>query len=307
MDYNNELIVARLPEAQFNLLEDNKPIDELVGMPVQPELYIKINSFSDLLSLHENIIKLDASSLDTSDYHHDCFQLIGNPAQLFIHNTAQLEPCFLDTQNGPIIIESDVKILAGTSIKGPCVIGTDSLVKSNAVIYGPFSCGPKCVLAGELKSTIFQGYSNKGHFGYIGDSVIGAFCNLGGGTSASNVKNTLTTVHLWDYQEEKFIDTERMKLGMVLGDYSKTAIHTAFNTGTVIGLSCNIYSKGFPRKFIPSFSWGGSAGYINYELEKALEVASVTKSTKGEHMSENEKNMLAAVYKMSEKYRASYK
>ena len=307
MDYNNELIAARLPEDQFNRLEESKPIDELIGMPVQPDLYLKLNQLTDLLDLQNNVIKVDVKELDETAYHHNIDQSIGAPGLVFVHNTAELEPCYLDTRNGPIIFMEYSKVLSGSTIKGPCIIGPHSVVKSNSVIYGPFSCGSKCTIGGEVKNSIFQSYSSKGHFGYLGDSMLGAHCNLGAGTSVSNLKNTLQSVHIWDYQEDKFMDAERNKLGAIIADFSKTAIHTTLNTGTVIGVSCNIYGSGFPRKFIPSFSWGGPSGYINFELEKALEVASLTKETKDEKLSEKEKNILAAIYKISEKYRIAYK
>ena len=307
MDYNNELIAARLPEDQFNRLEESKPIDELIGMPVQPELYIKINKITDLIDLLQNVIKLDATELDESIYHHNIDQTLGAPGLVYVHERAELEPCYLDTRNGPIILMEHSKILSGSTIKGPCIIGPHSVVKSNSIIYGPFSCGSKCTIGGEVKNSVFQSSTNKSHFGYVGDSILGAHCNLGAGTSISNLKNTLKSVHIWDYQEDKFRDIERIKFGAVIADFTKTAIHTSLNTGTVIGVSCNIYGSGFPRKFVPSFSWGGPSGYINYELEKAIQVISLTKEKKDENLSEKEKNVLAAIYKISEKYRIAYK
>ncbi len=308
MDSEGELIAARFPEHQFDLLSSDQPIDELNGMPISPNIFTKINSFGDFMELLDETIQGDSTYLDLEQYSQnipDSYK--SQNVSLYVHEQAIIDPCYLDTRTGPIIIDAGVQIMAGSVIKGPCYIGKNSVVKMSSIIYGPFSSGPFCVLGGEIKSSLFQAYSNKGHFGYIGNSIIGSFCNLGAGTSASNLKNTLTRVHLWDYQAEKFVDSGRLKFGLIMGDFCKTAIHTAFNTGTIVGMSCNIYSKGFPRKFIPSFSWGGSSGYIKYELEKALSVASSTKGLKGLEMTESEKNMIAAVYKMTEKFRSSYK
>ena len=307
LDKDDELIAARFPAHQFTLLAEEKPIEELTGYTLKDTQFIKINNITDLLTTLEQVISFDVHRLDSSEYSQKIpAEWTKTKENIYIHKTARIDQSYLDSSNGPICIGPNVQLLAGTKITGPCYLGAESVTKMNAVIYGPFSCGPSCVLGGEVKSSIFQNHSSKGHFGYIGNSVIGSFCNLGAGTSASNLKNTLTNVHLWDYKYEKFVDTGCLKLGLIMGDFSKTAIHTAFNTGTMIGVCCNIYSKGFPRKFIPSFSWGGSSGYINYELEKALSVASASKGLKYLEMKESEKNMLAAIYKISEKFRGSY-
>lgn len=307
LDENKELIAARFPENQFTLLSEDKQIEELVGVNIKDTPFIKINSLGDLLNCQRVIIESDIENIDREVYHQQVnSDWTMDEENIYIHETANIDPCFLDARSGPIVIGPNVKILAGAKIKGPACLGEATLVKMDTNIYGPFSCGKSCTLGGEIKNVILQDFSNKGHFGYIGDSLIGSHCNLGSGTSASNLKNTLTNVHLWDYDREKFIDSGRLKFGLIMGDFSKSAIHTTFNTGSIVGLSCNIFSNGFPRKFIPSFSWGGSSGYINYELEKALSVASATKGLKFLEMSESEKNMLAAIYKMTEKYRSSY-
>lgn len=307
MDESGEMIAARFPSHQFDLLSSNKPIDELIGLPIKKNLFYKINGLVDLLDRLDPVIHYDASKLDPKVFVNRSSKVDSEKARLFIHERAEVQSAHLDTSTGPIIIDSGVTVMAGSAIKGPCYLGKNSLVKLNTIIYGPFSAGPHSVISGEVKHSIFQAYSNKSHFGYIGDSLIGSHCNLGAGTSVSNLKNTLTRVHLWDYEQQRFRDSGRLKFGMVMGDFTKTAIHTAFNTGTMVGLSCNIYSKGFPRKFIPSFSWGGSSGYIKYDLEKALSVASATKGLNNLEMTEVEKNVLAAVFKMTEKSRSHYK
>ena len=179
---------------------------------------------------------------------------------------------FFDDDDGPIIIEDGVNIMSGTMIKGPVYICKGSVIKMGTRIYGPTIIGPYCKIGGEVSNCIFLGYSNKAHEGFLGHSIIGEWCNIGAGTSNSNLKNDYGKVKMWDYTEKKFIDSGEQFLGLYMGDHSKVAINTSFNTGTTIGVNCNIFGPGFPRNFIPSFSWGGAQGFKEYDFDKALVV-----------------------------------
>ena len=175
--------------------------------------------------------------------------------------------------DGPIYVEEDVVIMEGAMIRGPVYICKGSVIKMGAKIYGPCVIGPHCRIGGEVSNSIFLGYSNKSHEGFLGHAIIGEWCNIGAGTSNSNLRNDYGSVKMWDYTQKKFKDSGKQFLGLYMGDHSKCAINTSFNTGTTVGLNCNIFGAGFPRNYIPSFSWGGSQGVKKYDLDKAIEVA----------------------------------
>lgn len=210
---------------------------------------------------------------------------------------------FLNDDDGPIIIEEGVDIMEGAMVRGPVHICKGSIIKMGAKIYGPTIIGPYCKIAGEVTNTIFLGYSNKAHDGFLGHSIIGEWCNIGAGTSNSNLKNNYETVRMWDYFERKFIDSNEQFLGLYMGDHSKCSINTSFNTGTTIGINCNIFGSGFPRNYIPSFSWGGSAGYRNYDIEKAFKTAKIVMKRRGIEMSSHYEDMLRKVFSMTSPFR----
>ena len=231
----------------------DEPLDKLVEL-IQNNYLDKNNSFklSSFLSNYiRPFIKIDysGSRLDCSDND------------------------LLNDDDGPIIVEDDVTIMEGAMIRGPVYIGQGSVIKMGAKIYGPVVIGPYCKLGGEISHCVFLGYSNKAHDGFLGHSIIGEWCNIGAGTSNSNLKNDYSYVKMWDYSVKSFKETEEQFLGLYMGDHSKCAINTSFNTGTTIGVNCNIFGAGFPRNFIPSFSWGGAQGIRPYKFSKAVAVA----------------------------------
>ena len=161
--------------------------------------------------------------------------------------------------------------MEGAIIRGPFAMGEGAVVKMGAKIYGPTAIGPKCTVGGEIKNVVMFGHSNKGHEGYLGNSVIGEWCNLGADTNCSNLKNNWSEVKVWDYIKGGFSKSGQIKAGLFIGDHSMAGINTMFNTGTVVGACCNIFGSGFPRNFIPSFSWGGANGFTTYSPDKAFE------------------------------------
>ena len=201
----------------------------------------------------------------------------------------------LNDDDGPILVEDDVTIMEGAMIRGPVHICKGSTIKMGAKIYGPTVIGPYCKIGGEVSSCIFLGYSNKAHEGFLGHSIIGEWCNIGAGTSNSNLKNDYGTVKMWDYSSKRFEDSQEQFLGLYMGDHSKCAINTSFNTGTTVGVNSNIFGSGFPRNFIPSFSWGGAQGVKDYNFKKAISVAEKVMARRGVKLTDSYVSMLRAV------------
>ena len=193
---------------------------------------------------------------------------ITSPENVFIEPGAQIECSSLNASTGPVYIGKNAVVLEGCLIRGPFVLGDDSVLKMGTKIYGATTLGPHCVGGGEIKNSILMGYTNKAHDGYLGDSVIGEWCNLGAGTSNSNLKNNVSEIKVWNYAANNYI-ASGIKCGIVMGDYSRSSINTSFNTGTVVGVCCNVFGEGLTPKFIPDFTWG-SKGLSRYELDKAL-------------------------------------
>lgn len=225
------------------------------------------------------------------------------PENIFLEKGAKVECATLNASTGPIYIAADAEIMEGSMIRGPFSIGEESTLKMGTRIYGPTTVGPYCKVGGEVTNSVIFAYSNKSHDGYLGNSVIGEWCNLGADTNTSNLKNDYSDVRLWNYASERFAPTGLQFCGLMMGDHSKCAINTMFNTGTVVGVSANIFGAGFPRNFIPSFSWGGSGGTTTYKTVKAFEVAEKVMSRRKVEFSEEEKAILEHVFEETKKWR----
>ena len=222
---------------------------------------------------------------------------------IFIEKGAKVSCSILNAKNGPIYIGKNAEIMEGAIIRGPFVMGENAVLKMGSKIYGPTTLGPHCKVGGEVNNSVFFGYSSKAHDGFLGNSVIGEWCNLGADTNNSNLKNNYAEVKLWNYEMERFKKTGLQFCGLIMGDHSKCGINTMFNTGTVIGVSANIFGSGFPRNFVPSFSWGGASGFQVYKLPKVFEVASKVFERRKLDFDENEQNILSEVYDMTKRYR----
>ncbi len=192
---------------------------------------------------------------------------------IFIEEGAVAEFSTINAKTGPVYVAKNAEIMENCAIRGPFVLGDHSVLKMGAKIYGPTTIGPHCKVGGEVNNSVFFGFSNKAHDGFLGNSVIAEWCNLGADTNNSNLKNTYEIVRLWSYPQKQFASTGLQFCGLIMGDHSKSAINTMFNTGTVVGISANIFGEGFPRNYIPSFSWGGASGFQKYNFAKAVEVA----------------------------------
>jgi len=222
---------------------------------------------------------------------------------VFLEAGARVECATFNTTGGPVYIGAEAEVMEGSVIRGPLAMCEHAVLKLSAKIYGPTTLGPYCKAGGEVNNSVFMGYSNKAHDGFLGNAVIGEWCNLGADTNNSNLKNNYAPVKLWNYREEKFLDTGEQFCGLIMGDHSKCGINTMFNTGTVVGVNANIYGDGFPRNFIPSFSWGGAHGFKEYKLEKALEVADKVIKRRNRTLSESEIRILREVFQRTNKYR----
>lgn len=226
-----------------------------------------------------------------------------NKEQIFIEEGAVLPLCSLNANDGPIYIGKDSEIMEGSMIRGPFALCEHATVKMSAKIYGATTIGPHTKVGGEVNNCVIFGYSNKGHDGFLGNSVLGEWCNLGADTNNSNLKNNYAEVRLWDYETQGFAKTGLQFCGLMMGDHSKCGINTMFNTGTVVGVSANIFGSGFPRNFIPSFSWGGSNGMLTYKTTKAFEVAEIVMSRRNIEFTEEDKKILEHVFSVSGQWR----
>ena len=228
-----------------------------------------------------------------------------NPEHIFIEKGAKVMCASLNATDGPIYIGKDTVLMEGATIQGPFALCEHSSIKMGAKIYGGTTIGPHCKVGGEVANSVMMGYSNKGHDGYMGNSVLGHWCNLGADTNTSNLKNNYAQVRLWDYDTEKFAKTGNQFCGLMMGDHSKCGINTMFNTGTVVGVSANIFGAGYPRNFIPSYSWGGSSGMETYNTTKAFEVAAVVMARRGLEFDTQEEAILNEVFEISKQWRRS--
>lgn len=240
------------------------------------------NMFQDFALLTRNRQSATLSSTNRVNF----------PAGIFIEEGAVVEHCIINTDHGPVYIGKNALVMEGCLLRGPVSIGEGAVVKMGARLYPGTSIGPYCTAGGEIKNSILSAYSNKAHDGYLGDSILGEWCNLGAGTSNSNIKNTGGNIKI---QLNKIQIDAGNKFGLLMGDYSRAAINTSFNTGTVVGVCCNVFSNGLTPKYIPDFSWGTDNG-TRYELPRALQDIDNWKKLKGLSITETERSILTALY-----------
>lgn len=228
---------------------------------------------------------------------------VKNPERIFIEPTATVHFCTLNATDGPIYIGEHAEVMEGSMIRGGFALCEHSVVKMGAKIYGATTIGPHSKVGGELNNVVIFGYSNKAHDGFLGNSVIGEWCNLGADTNNSNLKNNYAEVKLWCYVAKRFVPTGLQFCGLMMGDHSKCGINTMFNTGTVVGVAANVFGDGFPRNFIPSFSWGGAAGFQVYQMPKVVEVAREVMARRGLVFNEIDEKILQQVFEYTEEFR----
>ena len=259
---------------------------------------LQIKNTWDLFSLNEQAIQSDFELITEGKKSQpipDGVQAI-QKEHIFIEEGATVLFSSLNASKGPIYIGKGAEIMEGCSVRGPFAMCEHSVLKMGTKIYGATTLGPYCKVGGEVSNSVLFGYSNKGHDGFLGNSVIGEWCNLGADTNTSNLKNNYAQVKLWNYQQNKFTDTGLQFCGLMMGDHSKCGINTMFNTGTVVGVSANVFGAGFPRNFIPSFSWGGPSGFKTYQLKKVFEVAKVVMKRRSLNFSEQDQRILEFIF-----------
>jgi len=300
-----ELIAANISDAQFKVLDESLEIEGLNKINSTSD-FIKINHPWDIFKRNGEAIELDFEKITRnriSESLSDTNMVIGDPSKIFLEPGATVEGAILNTKKGPIYVGKDAEIMEGAVIRGPFAMCEKAVVKLSAKIYGPTTIGPSSKVGGEVNNSVLIGYSNKGHDGFLGNSVIGEWCNLGADTNNSNLKNNYAQVRLWNYASESFVNTGLQFCGLIMGDHSKCGINTMFNTGTVVGVSANIFGGGFPRNFIPSFTWGGASGLSTYRLNKAFETAELVMARRGKILDQTEKDILEYIFKNSRIYR----
>jgi UDP-N-acetylglucosamine diphosphorylase/glucosamine-1-phosphate N-acetyltransferase len=270
------------------------------------EEVLKLEKLTDIFSNNYRAIALDFELLtqDRKSKLISATNTIIGAAQVFVEEGAILEYVTINANEGPVYIGKDALVMEGSLIRGPFSLGEQSVVKMGSKIYGGTTIGPNCTVGGEVKNVVMFGNSNKGHDGYLGNSVVGEWCNIGADTNCSNMKNNLSSVKIWNYEERDFVDSDKQFCGLFLGDHSKLGINTMINTGTVIGVATNVFGAGFPAKFIPSFSWGGFENSIPYILEKAIEDAKKMCGLKKQSFSDLDADILQSVFEESNKFRA---
>lgn len=300
--YQDILLAIRLDKDSTNDFDFNNTNFQ------KKETTLKINKINfpwDLFSLNGQELESDfefitknRKSQDISKNNNLLFS-----ERIFVEEGASVLFSNLNATNGSIYIGKDTEVMEGSNIRGPFALCEHSALKIGSKIYGPTTIGPHSKVGGEINNSIIIGYSNKAHDGFLGQAVIGEWCNIGADSNNSNLKNNYTDVRMWNYPKQSFIKTGLTFCGLIMGDHSKCGINTMFNTGTVVGVNSNIFGGGYPRNFIPSYSWGGSNQMINYEFNKAIEVAKKVMERRNIELSEIDIKILKHIYGITEAFR----
>ncbi len=277
--------------------------DALISSVETSTMYTSVENVWDIFSKNGDAIKADFDLITrgrTSQPLSTSNTVIGDAKQIFLEEGAIVEASILNTNAGPIYIDKDAEIMEGSVVRGPFSLGEHAALKLSTKIYGPTTVGPHSKVGGEVNNSVIFAYSNKGHDGFLGNSVIGEWCNLGADTNNSNLKNNYGNVKLYSYSQKKMIDTGLQFCGLIMGDHSKCGINTMFNTGTVVGVGANIFGGGFPPTHIPSFSWGGADGMEEYKFDKMIETASRVFVRRNLTVNAVEKDILEKIFKNTE-------
>ena len=290
--YENELIAAHIHMKDFSLNQ----IEKMTNLEDEPLIF---RQPTDLFSFNDKAVDFDFSLLTKGRQSQELSEtngFLGDSEDLFIEEGAIVEFAILNTKSGKIYIGKNAEIMEGCHLRGPIALCEESKFNMGAKIYGATTVGPHCKVGGEVNNIVMFGYSNKGHDGFVGNSVIGEWCNFGADTNSSNLKNNYASVKLWNYHKKRFLDTGLQFAGVIMGDHAKTAINTQLNTGTVVGVAANIFKSGFPPNLVENFSWGGMKGDEKFKLEKALEVAEKVMERRHVPLTEADKNIIKYIY-----------
>jgi UDP-N-acetylglucosamine diphosphorylase/glucosamine-1-phosphate N-acetyltransferase len=295
--YQGELVAARLDDIHLERLGEMEAKD-FNGVEINIT-FTRISRTWHLFQHNATELSLDFQQLTdgrTSQPLSKSNQIIGNASNIFLEEGAKVECAILNVTDAPIYIGKNAEIMEGAMIRGGLALCENAQVKMGAKLYGANTFGPNCKVGGEVGNSILLANANKGHDGYLGNSVIGEWCNLGADTNTSNLKNTYEEVKLWSYVEQRFAKTGQQFLGLIMGDHSKAGINTMFNTGTVVGVATNVFGSGFPRNFLPSFAWGGHDGLITHRFEQAVKTAEIVVARRKINLSDMDKSILGHIF-----------
>ena len=297
---SNDLIVAY----SSNEPKSKAQIEEFSKIEFKGK-FPQINNTWDIFDKNAEILQLDFDFITKGRVSQPISKTnhLIHSERIFLEEGAKVEFSILNATDGPIYLGKNSEIWEGSLIRGGLALCEHAIVKMGGKLYGATTIGPHSKVCGEISNSVIFGYSSKGHEGYLGNAVLGEWCNIGADSNNSNLKNNYAKVRLWDYATERFEQTGLQFCGLMMGDHSKTAINTMFNTGTVIGVNSNIYVPGFPRNFIPSFSWGGASGFTAYLPEKAFEAAKVMMARRGVEFNDVEAAILTHVFEITKKWR----
>lgn len=297
--HNDTIVALHVPAEELESVTDSS--SESSEEILVQSCPIKINHTWDIFTKNTLAIQEDFKLITKGRKSHQISETntVFGAENIFVEKGAKIEGAILNANTGPIYIGKDTEIMEGAVIRGPFALCEGAQVKMAAKIYGPTTIGPRCRVGGEINNSVFFGYANKAHDGFLGHSVIGEWCNLGADTNTSNLKNTYDEVRLWSYAKRTFVNTHLQFCGLIMGDHSKCGINTMFNTGTVVGVNANIFGPGFQRNFIPSFTWGGTSGHSNYDLKKAIEVAEAVTKRRNVPFDEVDRDLLTSVYNLT--------
>ncbi len=284
----------------------------IVNSMLISETPLSINMLYDVFIGNDKAVKADFERItkgrksqtlsSTNTIVGDYYDVNGVP-QIFIEESATVEAAILNVKNGPIYIGREAEVMEGSCLRGPIAVCDHAVVNMGTRIYGATTLGPYCKVGGELNNVVMMGYSNKAHDGFLGNAVIGEWCNIGGGTSASNLKNDYTEIKLWNYPAHRFLRTGLQFCGLIMGDHSKTGINCMFNTATVVGVGVNIHGAGFPRNFVPSFSEGSTAGFTDVSLAKFFDIAQRMMARRKVELTEADRKIFQSIYNIADNYK----
>ncbi len=260
----------------------------------------------DIFLLNDNAVRDDFKRLTSGKVSAPVDQsntVIGDPSMIFIAPSATVQGAMLNTTKGPVFIDEEAEVMEGSCLRGPVAVCRHSVVNMGTKIYGATTIGPWCKVGGELNNVVMIGYSNKAHDGFLGNAVIGEWCNLGAGCVASNLKNDYTEIKLWNYAAHRFTKTGLQFCGLMMGDHSKAGINTMFNTATVLGVGVNVYGSGFQRNFLASFSEGSRAGFTDVPLSKFFDIARRVMARRGCELTAADERIFEHINEMAHNYK----
>lgn len=293
--FDNQMIAGHFSVGEFE--KRNNSINRINFQEI-----IHIKQLWDLFTYNDKAIQFDFELITKGRKSQPISETNGviNSENIFLEEGAVVEFAVLNAKEGPIYVGKNAEIMEGSLVRGSLALCENAKLNLGAKIYSGTTIGPYCKVGGEVNNSILMGFSNKGHDGFLGNSVLGEWCNLGADTNNSNLKNNYSEIKVWDYESNNYVDTGLQFCGLMMGDYAKSAINTQFNTGTVVGISANVFDAGFPPKFIPSFSWGGGKNSEKFDLEKSFEAAEKMMERRKKILTEKEKRIIEYIFQLTE-------